>query len=62
MILWDPSMRPVTKAVDSAHVLKILLAVHATYVKQAIGGFIHKGNVWNVLVVLMEQLHLGAMM
>ena len=55
-------MKSVTKAVDSAHVLKILLAVHATYVKQATGGFIHKVNVWNVLVVLMEQLHLSAMM
>ena len=55
-------MRTATKAVDSAIVLKMLLGVHATCVKQDIGGFVHKICVWNVLVVLMELLHLSVMM
>jgi hypothetical protein len=48
--------------VDSANVLKMLSVVHVTYVKQATGVFVHKINVWNVLVVLMELFHLIVMM
>ena len=55
-------MKTATKAVDSANVLIMLLDVRVTGVKQDTGGFIYKINVWNVLVVSMELLHLSVMM
>ena len=62
MTQLDQLMKTATKAVDSANVLIMLLDVRVTGVKQDTGGFIYKINVWNVLVVSMELLHLSVMM